>query len=370
VAWLDKLQIPRFLLGFTLAGGVLGLCEWWARTVEEAWVPSPLVSHTSGLDGKAQPHPFLLWEEPPGVRQEEGIEIHINEMGLRGPLLDRPKPAEMRRLMVLGDSLGFGAQVQAHQTLSQVAVNELGGERVGLEAVNGALPGYSTLQMWNLMELRGWSLEPDVIVILENPTDRSVGHFLDEEVIPMVRPPSVWARWLAGSALFRVLDYRLSVLHGRHYQRHLEVIRGNGQGNPAKRPRLGVNGTARAVRSLVERAQAHDVGLVFVLAPIPEDLTDDPVPTDVKLHRQVLQDAANWSGAVLVDSGEVFAQTQRPPEELWLDGVHLTALGHRLIGRDLARVLGAWIRGDAVGGSSRGGPLPTYAEASAGTEAQ
>ena len=347
------------MLGLALASVVLGAVEWAAGHLEPGLVPSSLMVGAVPAEGRS--HPFLLWEEAPGAREEGGLPVEINHMGFRGPDLERPKPARERRLMVLGDSIGFGSGVLVHQTLGQVAVDELGGERVGLRAVNGAVPRYSTLQTLNLMELRGWALEPDVIVVLDNPTDRAVSRHVDEEVIPPVRLPGSLARALELSALFRVLDFRLGVLQGPQYQRYLSVLEGAVQGNPDGLPRLGPNARARAVRALVDRAQDHRAGVVFLLTPVPEDL-DGMLSADVKLGRKVLRDAATWAGASLVDGGAVFARTGRPAAELWLDGVHPTALGHRILGRALAQTLTQWIRGEAPGGQSRGGALPWYAE--------
>ncbi len=355
-----RAKYPGFLLGFSLTAILLGGAEWGAGRLESSLIPSFLKVHAVTVEG-APPHPFLIWEDPPGTRQEGQITVEINTMGLRGPEVDMPKPARERRLMVLGDGIGFGRGVQAHEALGQVAVDELGGERVGLKAVNGSIPGYSTLQLLNLMELRGWTLEPDVIVVLDNPTDRTVADYVDEEVIPLARLSGGGVRLLEQTALFRVLDYQLGVLHGRHHLRLLEVLAGTTPGNSARSVRLDANARARAVRALIQRAQDHGAGVIFMLTPVPGDLVD-AVPSDVVLGRQVLRDASEWSGAKVVEGGEVFAKTGRPEEELWQDGVHPTAFGHRILGRALARSLTHWIRGGTPGGQSRGGALPQYVE--------
>jgi hypothetical protein len=351
----DRLQIPRFLLGFALAVGALLMAESVALSLLRPWVPDPLLVGEVGEDGA--PHPFLLWESQPGL----GDQVSINSMGMRGELLARPKPARERRLMVVGDGVGFGQGVAIEQTLGQVAVDELGGERVGLKAINGAVPGYSTLQSLNLMDLRGWSLAPDVLVILESPTDRQVSTHVDEEVIPLVQQPGALARLLYRSALFQLVDYRIGVLHGRHHRRYRAITGGEIDGNPDHRARLGPNARALAVRTLVERCQDREVGVVFVISPVPADL-EGPASAEVQIYRQVIRDAAGAASAELVEGGEVFAHTGRPASELFLDGVHPTALGHRMLGRAVAKTLSRWIRGEPAGGGSRGGPLPSYPE--------
>ena len=101
------------------------------------------------------------------------------------------------------------------------------------------------------------------------------------------------------------------------------------------------------------------MSMVFLISPLPEDLSG-AVSAEVELYRKVLRDAAGSAGAALVEGGQVFAGTGRPPEELWLDAVHPTAFGHRMLGRALASTLGRWIRGGTAGGQSRGGALPHY----------
>ena len=350
-----RLQIPRFLLGFALAMGVLLMVESAAVSQLSAWVPDPLLVEEN--DGEAGPHPFLLWEAKPGL--DEGKSI--NPMGMRGEMLARPKPARERRLMVIGDGVGFGEGVAVSQTLGQVAVDELGGARVGLKAINGGVRGYSTLQSLNLMDLRGWSLAPDVLVIVESSTDRQVSTHVDEEVIPLVQLPSTLARQLSRFGLFQLIDHRVGVIYGRHHRRYRAILGGEIDGNPDHRARLGPNARARTVRTLVERCQERGVGVVFVVSPVPEDL-EGAVPAEIQIYRQVIRDAAAAAGAQLVEGGQVFADTGRPASELWLDGVHPTAFGHRMLGRAVASTLTRWIRGNPAGGESRGGALPRYPE--------
>jgi hypothetical protein len=352
---LKTTPIPRFLLGFALAMGLVWASEQAAVELCDRWIPD--ARWVQSAEGGA--HPFLLWEPEPGAQELAGVSVEINRMGMRGPMPVSPKPARERRLMVLGDGLAFGEGVHAHQTLGQVAVDMLGGERVGLELINAGVEGYSTLQSLNLMELRGWSLEPDVLVIVESPTDWQIGPHADERVVPWARPPGVLAELVRRSAVLRLLDYQLGVLHGKERRRYLRIRAGEEAGNPEDQPRLGPNMRARALRALVVGAQLRGVDLAFVLSPLPADLQAE-LPAEVEVYRQVLRDAARVSGAVLIEGGELLAQTGRPASELWLDGVHPTVLGHRVLGRALAGQLRRWIRGGSAGGKSRGGALPDY----------
>jgi len=347
------------LLGLALAFGLVCIVEGWALSQESTWMPSPLQARVRPIADASQTHPFLLWEEIPGVRQMDGSEVHINTMGMRGVEVARQKPARERRLMILGDDIGFGRGVEAHEVFGQVAVDELGGARVGLRSVNAAVPGYSTLQQLNLMELRGWALDPDVLVVVDGPSDRSVDSFVDEEVVPPARLSGVLGMLQDQFASVRLMDFYLGVGQGRQLRRYRKIVQGEVEGNPQQRARMGPNARSRALRRLVERAQELGVGLVFVLTALPGDLTDE-VSADLQVHRRIVRDLAQWSGSKVVEGGEVFRKTGRPASELWQDDLHPTVLGHRLLGRALAKTLARWIRGGAPGGGARGGVLPDY----------
>jgi lysophospholipase L1-like esterase len=161
--------------------------------------------------------------------------------------------------------------------------------------------------------------------------------------------------------MFQLIDYRIGVMHGPHHRRYRAIMGGEIDGNPGNRARLGPNARAHAVRTLVERCQDRGLGVVFVISPVPEDL-EGVLTAEIRLYRQVIRDAAGAADAELVEGGQVFARTGRPASELFLDGVHPTAFGHRILGRAVARTLGRWIRGEPAGGGARGGALPRYPE--------
>jgi len=117
------------------------------------------------------PHPEMgfIWRphRKGNVSCVEGVmPISINSLGLR----DReygPKPAGVRRVLVLGDSIAAGYAVRLESTFPKIA-EELLNERNAdcrWEVINGAVPGYSTKQELALLESIGWQLDPDIVVL-------------------------------------------------------------------------------------------------------------------------------------------------------------------------------------------------------------
>lgn len=111
--------------------------------------------------------------------------VRINVQGFRGPNLVRSPSRDTRRILVLGDSFGFGVGVdEPHLVSSRLAelVNadkELtGGARV--DVLNLSVSGYSTDQELLTYEEQGALLDPDVVILLmcDNDFDGNLEDFM------------------------------------------------------------------------------------------------------------------------------------------------------------------------------------------------
>lgn len=114
------------------------------------------------------PHASRAWALVPGAEDEwMGVPVRINEQGLRGPLRAIPKPAGVRRVLFLGDSVTFGFQLEKDEDTVPAQVESIlrlrGAERV--EAINGGVGGYSPWQEVRLFVEEGLAYEPDVVVV-------------------------------------------------------------------------------------------------------------------------------------------------------------------------------------------------------------
>jgi hypothetical protein len=115
--------------------------------------------------------PNRLYELRPGVEQVVGrnrVRIRVNDAGLRD---DReyavPKPAGVRRLLVLGDSYTFAGKVPLEQTFPRrlEALLNARASATRHEVLNLAVPGYNTHQQWLNLEERGLAFEPDLVIV-------------------------------------------------------------------------------------------------------------------------------------------------------------------------------------------------------------
>jgi lysophospholipase L1-like esterase len=145
---------------------------------------------------------------PGKVIVDGGSRYAINSLGMRGPETTRAKPEGTRRVLVIGDSYGFGLGVAQESTVAallQKRFDALGGTHV--EVLNQSVPGYHTGQELALLEREGFALQPDVIVLFYCWNDEADEAFQFDEKIGVLHGdllpvPYAWKRWLRRSALY------------------------------------------------------------------------------------------------------------------------------------------------------------------------
>ncbi|MEZ6057132.1 MAG: hypothetical protein R3C01_10545 [Planctomycetaceae bacterium] len=146
------------------------------------------VVHASSMTTElVQPHRQTLFEAPPHFKQtlieeETGIEfeLRLNSFGLRSNTeVTVPRPAELTRVLVLGDDAIFGAELPVTSTLPSI-LQEMLQQRsqLPIEVLNGSMPrGCPTLSLLQLQH-RFAALQPQLIILHVDFSDLA-----DEEAI-------------------------------------------------------------------------------------------------------------------------------------------------------------------------------------------
>jgi len=110
--------------------------------------------------------PELGWIGKPGFSEKSVLlgrtfQVEINEHGFRDANWPPKEKLGRPRVILLGDSMVFGTGVEA-----EARVSNLLSTRYGIEALPAALPGWSPVQEWLWLKGRGFSLEPDAVVLM------------------------------------------------------------------------------------------------------------------------------------------------------------------------------------------------------------
>ena len=125
--------------------------------------------------------PLLGWHHEP-LHQERYVgprpwpvefetRIKINSLGLRGPEL-APRPPRGRRVLVLGDSVVAGFEVEAEETFAARLAPLLAGQLgAPVQTINGGVRGYGTDQSLLYYRERGRRLGAEVVVFVHSVND-------------------------------------------------------------------------------------------------------------------------------------------------------------------------------------------------------
>jgi len=141
--------------------------------------------------------PELTWRQVPGYRDKN---VRINSLGMRGPE-PRAHSADVRRVLVLGDSIAFGYAVAEEETFARLLERGLGAE--GAEVLDAGVIGYSSFQGRRLYERLAPLVEPDLVLVQFGYNDHHSARFSDRE--KAARGPSGWRSWVRHTGVSRLV---------------------------------------------------------------------------------------------------------------------------------------------------------------------
>jgi lysophospholipase L1-like esterase len=311
----------KFWRGLLLAGLVLlgleGLCRLFALkpVLESGQEPMLLVGS-----------PFLLWELAPGEHWDRGIRIRVNKLQLRGPDVGNKTG---KRAIILGDSSIFGFGVEESETVSEQLSKKL-----GVEVINGGVSGYSSLQSLNWLDMRGLALKPDLLIIASLWSDNNFDNFQDEQLLASYAGfDRSWAGLsravLQHSALFSRLDWELRIRPGGETRK---VSWQSGDQPRSNKRRVPLRRYLETLDALVEAVEGR---AIFLVLPNREDLEPRTSPA-WSVYRSGMRGVAKAWDVPVVEGPQVFKQSGISADALFLDQLHPTGMGHRLLAGALA----------------------------------
>jgi lysophospholipase L1-like esterase len=277
-------------------------------------------------------NPRLRFELRPGGVARAEVQYRVNGEGLRGPEVARKKPAGVRRVAVLGDSIAFGywvAEEDAFPRQLEAMLNESPEDGARVEVLNFGVPGYNLAQETEALRTRALAFDPDVVVLafclndLEGVFSYELGLVQDRAVRRASLLGRVREGVLARSRFFAWVEYRLAELDARRdYVRVRNPLFGQQPQGALEEQKRALAGRFAVVRALLAPR-----GIQGVVAVFPS-LTGswDSYPHQ-GLHRAVVE-AAEGAGLVAVDLLPCFAGYHY--RRVRVDVVHPNPMGHRV----------------------------------------
>ena len=315
-------------------------------------------------------NPYLIFENVPGKwvtsNQDLNFTANINSMGFRANELTIPKPDGVRRFITTGDSSVYGFGVDDDEVFSSVAANQLGQQ---VQAINAAVPGYSSFQSINLLRLRGLKTEPDLIVCANIWSDNNFDAFVDKDMLSLYTgyEESLVGRLkriFSKSAIYRVLDWRLRLSQTSTTIKKKRYVGWQvGSADHIGLRRVSINDYANNLDTLAKMAFSADADIAFIMLANEEDVSEqrggDKAWTP---YRQVMMDTALRYGAPLIKVPEIFRASGLSKQDLFIDEMHPSPKGHALMGQALGELLASynWQNGESIMQEGDGSTLRSY----------
>jgi len=286
-------------------------------------------------------HPRRLWYMREGVKNNAGESAYINELGLRGEVPMDPRPDNYERILVLGDSSYFGFGVSDNDTLHPLLEKRLADRGISSEVINAAVPGYSVAQHMLLMEDFGWDLDSTLIVISNLWSDSNFDAFADEDLLRSRR----FAEYnpLAHSAFIRLVGSALTNwLVGEGHR--LVTWSSRDDWPDASVRRVALDRYVELMDELARGAAERGAGVIF-LSPSNLEMATGTWDDRWTAYFDAQQALAEHHGSPLVSLKEPFMDsalaTDNSADHLYIDHMHPTVLGHRMIAEELDDALAA-----------------------------
>ncbi|MEI2690247.1 MAG: SGNH/GDSL hydrolase family protein [Anaerolineae bacterium] len=263
------------------------------------------------------------------------VPIRTNSLGLRSADVAEPKPADVLRILALGDSVTFGWGLRGEDTYPSQLASLLATLRPEqrFEVVNAGVSGYGAWQHARWLEQTGLDMQPDVVVVQAHLNDAA------DDLWGALGQQSGQQGGLARHSLLVRLAQRVL-----------------GSAAPASSApcaddwKVGVDQVCwqRTEDFLDElHSQAAAAGAVTVLMPSPmrwqvePGVRDSRAWVDAARYQEALRQYAQRSGWLFVDPLPAFrkSQAENKGESLFLDVGHPNEAGQRLIAQEIYSAL-------------------------------
>lgn len=314
--------------------------------------------------------PVIGYRLKPGARvrfstAEFDTDIAINATGIRDDEEVGPKPANERRILILGDSLVLSVQVPFRQTFGELLEQRLNASSASIRyrVINGGVQGYGPVQELLFFRSILPAVRPDVVVAVLFVGNDAEDAVTSEALLDGAERPAPEVLREAAAVRLRRFVRRsmvLQVLRLRAVAATARFTRAVGPpepplqsyaASPASRIARGLAITRRTVEEMEAAATAAGARTAVVLMPARFQVDDADYgrlrEAVAQSGGELLRDGATARFASALESVPVPRFDALPslrralpgPDLFFQQTVHLTPRGHEVVAEALARFL-------------------------------
>lgn len=332
------------------------------------FVEPPIIVWTTNKDSEMDSgssmfmsHASQLWAPKPGAELPANWsrgEV-INEAGYRGPLLEKAKQDGVLRVATLGDSSSYGHSVSYEQTYTSVLEKALDASGRDSDSLLGGVVGFALMQGIERYKDLVRDHEPDVVVAAFGAINdhHPAIELPDREKIAYSKNRASWAyhaaSWLrehsrSAQLVARTLDQLQDRTPEQRIQSRLQRKREQnqvkdtvGQVDWKGTRRISLEEFRRGLHELADMVESD--GARLILVSMPRKTSAEKNAPVLLEYTKTIMEVGNERGIPVCNARKIFRDafaSGTPEKELMVDFVHPSPKGHRLIGLDLARIIG------------------------------
>ena len=206
-----------------------------------------------------EPDPDLLWRFKANL---DNPLIKTNSQHLIGEEITHDREPGSVRVLLLGDSSPVGLGLASHrqtfgEILKYILTVGFGGRRT-VEVINAAVSGYTSEQIRRFLELRGWDLKPDIVILYCGNNDASISGPLSDQQLLESQKLKKLRSTLGHSAFYRLAR---ALLAGSSHDSDGPVQDLKIRVSPAR--------FAENITSISEQCREHSCPLIVIKPPVP-----------------------------------------------------------------------------------------------------
>ena len=285
------------------------------------------------------------------------IAIQINSIGLRAPEINPTTPANLTRIIVLGDDGVFGLGVREEHTFSNLTQKILNDNTIAnyhYQVINAGIPGYSSYQSLQLLKHNLLNLNPNVVIVYLGWNDHRISW--------NGRPDREHFLLIHRSLLHRLKTSQFNILSQTFtYQWFLDSllqIQIESQNKKkwhlpkTQKTRVPIEQFANNLREIIQLAKNNGFGVLFITQP--HGYTSENLPKKYltpsqlnqkegllgahKQYNETVRKVAEESNIVLLDLEKFFSQSDAS-SLMEKDGILPNRAGNRIIAFEIAKAL-------------------------------
>ena len=285
-----------------------------------------------------RPDEKLLWVPVPGrtITVDNHLPITINDQGLRYASDLTPKPKGEFRIMAFGDSATQGWGVDDNSTYAAFLgqkLNESGCPGEHFLSVSAGVNGYpNALVGEKLREVEeDPTFQPDIVV-------RAYSFNSNFERLPKLEGAArqKFLRQVEMKSILRrsaIYDFVIEGVFRRLvYYKMRHILMAGTLDTIGGMDNLDVNAVTASFQQSLDETRAHNAQLVFLVLA-----SKDQKPNDLHPFQKAMLDFAAANHVPVINMVDVLKDNA--PADFYMDPVHPTAVGHKIIAEQLYNVI-------------------------------